>query len=160
MVRASANDKQREPQQQASLMNVFECAGSDKRHAVQSQSHEMMVDSASGIHVCPLGFARKKGFGTEKCKTAVQTAGGHFLRHDGRQSVRMAVNGDQTDLFDVSFEVADVQRSIVSVSKMLSHGNSTHFAPSSSWIENSGGKRLKLEMKSGMFVLRTELSAG
>ena len=34
----------------------------------------------------------------------------------------MAADGKQTDSFDVNFEVADVQRPILSVSKMLPHG--------------------------------------
>ena len=60
----------------------------------------------------------------------------------------------------MTFRVADVKKSLASVSKMVEKGNSVHFTPKGSYIEGPKGERIQLNLENGVYVMDVRYLAG
>ena len=112
------------------------------------------MDSGAAESVCPLGMIGH----IEVVDSPGSRAGQHYLAaNGGRISNRgqqmlpcMLGNGDATEAV---FQVADVSRPLMSVSKVCEAGNRVIFGQSGGAISNiSSGKTIVFEMKDGVYI--------
>ena len=89
--------------------------------AVNVEEHEkmvesierVMVDSGAPVSVCPLGYAPENPMTNHSRRATLRTATGAQIEHAGQKTVKYE-NSDGGSV-NVSFEVADVSRSLVAV---------------------------------------------
>ena len=85
--------------------------------------------------------------------TFVNASGGHIKHHGSRRVIVSAVTGQQLAM---NFQVTDVQKSLLAVSRLIEQGNIVQFdkRPGDSFIQNmSSGDKLLLERRGNSWVI-------
>ena len=89
-------------------------------HNDHAEEYQLAIDSGSEIHVAPLSFGSKYQLVASSAgRLEIKGAGGEHLQHFGKRWVPLEIGG-----FDalIEFEVADVQKPILSVSELARKG--------------------------------------
>ena len=116
---------------------------------------EMTVDSGAGDTVCPVDSMKKIVADTENASLeGFVVADGTKIPNMGAKEGVIATQ-EWSALKGVSFQVAPVHKTLLSVSRMVENGHRVVFDKDWSYIEDvSTGERSTLVEKNGLYVLR------
>ena len=119
-------------------------------------STEVTVDSAAEESVCPVAWGEHFGLDPVqpgKHMSFVNASGGPIAHHGSRKVVVRSAAGQKLSM---NFQVADVQKPLLAVSRLLEQGNMVQFGnlPGHSFIMNvATGEKLLLERRSTSWVI-------
>ena len=99
----------------------------------------LLVDSGAGIHACPPSHAPWAPTVKSKPVTA-RTASGEKVRHYGQKTV--AYRFHDGTVGEITYEVMDVNKLVLSVSGLTDQGMTAVFAPQDAYLQNGRGGRL------------------
>ena len=124
-------------------------------------STEVTVDSAAEESVCPASWGDH--FGTdpvtdEQQMTFVNASGGRIAHHGSRRVVVVAPSGENLAM---KFQVTDVRKPLLAVSRLCEQGNIVQFGPrpGDSFVQNvSDGHKLLLERRGNSWVIPGKLA--
>ena len=116
---------------------------------------EILVDSGAEVHVCPPAFGGALLSTIVPGRMTVRSAGGHIIPHYSCKSITLIVANMSVE---VTFEVIEVTRAILSVRMLLAQGYQVTFTEEASFIAR-GELRLPLERRKGVFVLKARARA-
>ena len=117
---------------------------------------EVTVDSAAEGSVCPAGWGQQFGLepvAPERRMTFVNASGGRIEHHGSRRVIISSVTGKKLSM---NFQVTDVQKPLLAVSRLIEQGNIVQFGklPGHSFIQNiASGEKLLLERRGNSWVI-------
>lgn len=125
---------------------------------------EITVDSAADESVCPHGWAEQ--FGTTPVSKGQElkllNASGGKINHYGSRQVAFHPQATGGRVLGVGFEVTDVKKPLMAVSRICEKGNVVQFGPEAhhNFIQNiSSGEKLFMTRRGNSYVLRGELAS-
>ena len=126
-------------------------------------STEVTVDSAAEESVCPAHWAQQ--FGVQPVPKGRQislvNASGGKIAHYGSRKVVMATTSGQN--LDMTFQVTDVKKPLLAVSRLCERGNLVQFGPrpEDNFIQSvSTGDKILLRRRGNSRVIPGELADG
>ena len=135
--------------------------GTVSNQEVCGVSAEVTVDSAAEESVCPAGWGEH--FGTQPVPAEQQTtfvnASGGRIAHYGSRKVVLAATSSKN--LAINFQVTDVKKPLLAVSRLIEHGNVVQFGPrpGDSYIQSvSTGDKLLLERRGNSWVIPGKLA--
>ena len=122
---------------------------------------EITVDSAADESVCPRGWAAH--FGTDPVgeKLRLVNASGGSIGHYGSRQVAFQSDAVGGRMLGVGFQVTDVKKPLMAVSRICEKGNIVQFGPDDqhNYIMNiESGEKLFMTRRGNSYVLRGELA--
>ena len=133
-----------------------------EKHCVAAVSTEVTVDSAAEESVCPPAWGQQFGLTPvppDQQTSFVNASGGHIAHHGSRQVIVNSVKGQKLSM---RFQVTDVQKPLLAVSRLLEQGNVVQFGkqPGHSFIMNvDTGDKLMLERRGNSWVIPGSLAS-
>ena len=121
---------------------------------------EITIDSAAEESVCPKDWCKE--FGTrnpEKWLKFVNASGG-VMGHYGERTAKFKVEGENSGIMSLNFQVSDVQKPLVAVRRIAEKGNIVQFGPrdEDNFIVNAaGGAKIMMVKKGGSYVIPAEM---
>ena len=136
--------------------------GTATEHAVCAITSEVTVDSAAEESVCPEAWGRH--FGIDPVQpgqhmTFVNASGGPIAHHGSRKVIVNSVTGQKLSM---KFQVTDVQKPLLAVSRLIEQGNVVQFGklPGHIFIQNiATGDKLMLERRCNSWVIPGTLAS-
>ena len=122
----------------------------------QWEAIEMAVDSGASETVAPLNMCQ--GIPIEDTKaslsgTKYEVANGHVIHNKGQKNTVIQAEEGVPKL--LSFQVCDVHKPLLAVSRLCEAGNAVVFHPAWSYIENlRTGEKTTLEQRDGLYELK------
>ena len=122
---------------------------------------EVTVDSAAEESVCPKSWGQHFGLNPVepgKHMTFINASGGPIAHHGSRKVIVNSVTGQQLSM---NFQVTDVQKPLLAVSRLIEQGNVVQFGklPGHSFIQNiATGDKLMLERRCNSWVIPGKLA--
>ena len=130
---------------------------------VCSASAEITVDSAADESVCPRDWAEQ--FGTNPVKTGRElkliNATGGKINHYGSRKVAFQPEAAGARLLGIGFEVTDVKKPLMAVSRICEKGNIVQFGPDErqNFIQSiATGDKLYMTRRGNSYVLSGDLA--
>ena len=122
---------------------------------------EFIVDSGSEATILNTGLADKHGVDRAKSSASLYHIGGGDLNCSTRGSLHGQLRDEKWGPFPVALEchVGDVQRNVLSVSRLVDQGCNVNFGPDGCWIRHKG-RCVNLHRQGGLFTLRVERPSG
>ena len=123
---------------------------------------EVTVDSAAEESVCPKDWGSQFGLqpvAPDDQIAFVNASGGRIIHYGSRKVVVAAVDGQHLGM---TFQVTDVKKPLLAVSRLLEHGNIVKFGPllGDSFVQNvATGSKLMLERRGNSWVISGSLAA-
>ena len=123
-------------------------------------STEVTVDSAAEESVCPANWGEQFGLKPvtkQQEMSFVNASGGRIHHYGSRKVVVQSVSGNLA----MNFQVTDVRKPLLAVSRLLEQGNIVQFGPrpGNSYIQNvAGGQKLQLERRGNSWVIPGKLA--
>ena len=119
--------------------------------ALMREVQEFVVDSGAVVDCCPLAFGQEQGqpLGEGDRRLSVLGASGQTIKHHGQRVVFLEVEGKP---LAINFEVAEVERPILSVAERLHHGCEVHLAPHRAEIRKGQDLCIPLASRGGLFI--------
>ena len=117
---------------------------------------EVTVDSAAEESVCPAAWGQQFGLEPvqpERRMSFVNASGGRIEHHGSRRVIISSITGKKLSM---NFQVTDVQKPLLAVSRLIEQGNIVQFGklPGHSFIQNiSTGEKLHLERRGNSWVI-------
>ena len=136
--------------------------GSVGESDVCAVSTDVTVDSAAEESVCPSSWGTQFGLHpvpAEQQMAFVNASGGRIAHYGSRKVVVEAASGKHLAM---NFQVTDVKKPLLAVSRLIEHGNVVQFGqrPGESYIQNiSTGDKLFLERRGNSWVIPGKLAA-
>ena len=130
--------------------------GTVDQTAVCAMTTEVTVDSAAEESVCPAAWGRQFGLDPvppDQRMTFVNASGGRIEHHGARKVIVNAVTGQKLAM---KFQVTDVQKPLLAVSRLIEQGNIVQFGqePGHSFIQNvASGDKLHLQRRGNSWVI-------
>ena len=125
---------------------------------------EITVDSAADESVCPRAWADH--FGTRPVEQGKElrliNASGGKINHYGSRKVAFHPDAADGRMLGVGFEVIDVKKPLMAVSRICEKGNVVQFGPEPkhNFIQNiANGEKLYMKRRGNSYVLQGELAA-
>jgi hypothetical protein len=119
------------------------------------------VDSGASETVAPLDMATHIPIDSSEASlrgVAYEVANGQIIANKGEKNCIVQVAGGSAKL--LSFQVCDVHKPLLSVSRLCEAGNAVVFHPVWSYIENlKTGERTTIEKKDGLYELKAWIRA-
>ena len=119
------------------------------------------VDSGASETVAPLDMAAHIPIDSSEASlrgVAYEVANGQVIANKGEKNCIVQVAGGSAKL--LSFQVCDVHKPLLSVSRLCEAGNAVVFHPAWSDIENlQTGERTTIEKKDGLYELKAWIRA-
>ena len=148
---------------EALALDVCHVESEDADAGICGVKAEITVDSAADESVCPRGWAQQ--FGTIPVSTGKElrliNASGGKINHYGSRKVAFHPETAGGRMLGVGFEVTDVQKPLMSVSRICEKNNVVQFGPQAehNFIQNiSTGEKLYLKRRGNSYVLPGELA--
>ena len=122
---------------------------------------EVTVDSAADESVCPAEWGEHFGLkpvAEDDQQPFVNASGGRINHYGSRRVVVQAASGENLAM---NFQVTDVRKPLLSVSRLCEQGNLVQFGPrdSDNYIQNvAGGQKLRLERRGNSWVIPGKLA--
>ena len=122
---------------------------------------EITVDSAADESVCPTDWGKHFGLSAvanDQRMQFVNASGGKIQHYGSRRVVVQSVSGENLAM---RFQVTDVRKPLLAVSRLCEQGNCVRFGPSASdnYIENvASGQRLQMERRGNSWVIPGKLA--
>ena len=132
-----------------------------RRPEVCALTTEVTVDSAADESVCPAEWGEQFGLTPvtdEDQQPFVNASGGKINHYGSRRVVVRAASGENLAM---NFQVTDVRKPLLSVSRLCEQGNLVQFGPrdSDNYIQNvAGGQKLRLERRGNSWVIPGQLA--
>ena len=122
---------------------------------------EFIVDSGSEATILNTGLADKYGVDRAASSASLYHIGGGDLNCSKRGSLHGQLRDEKWGPFPVALEchVGDVQRNLLSVSRLVDQGCTVSFGPDGCWIQHQG-RCVNLHRQGGLFTLRVERAKG
>ena len=122
---------------------------------------EFIVDSGSEATILNTGLADKHGVDRAASSASLYQMGGGDLNCSTRGSLHVQLRDEKWRPFPVAleFHVGDVQRNVLSVSRLVDQGCNVSFGPDGCWIRHQG-RCVNLHRQGGLFTLRVERPSG
>ncbi len=124
---------------------------------------ELLVDSGSGVHVCPPSFGQELyPIDDTNGKVKMYDVQSKLIPHTGQRTMDLNLKdagyqGTENDQrARVAFELGPVTRPILSVGCLVDKGASVHFTPEGAWMEQ-GDRVLNFKRRGGTFVVPTKV---
>ena len=118
-------------------------------------SQEMiLIDTGAYTHVCPPTFAGHSPIAQGRGAMAAMAADGRGLQVQGEKRVEFFLQNGQP--IEVAFEVMNVKKPILSVSRFHEHGVGDHFTETGAYLERQG-KRCPLQEVGNLFYFPVRL---
>ena len=140
-----------------------EVSDDDGTMAVCGVAAEITVDSAADESVCPRHWAEQ--FGTSPVKKGQElkliNASGGKINHYGSRKVAFQPEAAGGRLLGVGFEVTDVKKPLMAVSRICEKGNVVQFGPEAkhNFIQNmANGEKLYMKRRGNSYVLQGDLA--
>ena len=121
---------------------------------------EITIDSAAEESVCPREWCKE--FGTkdpEKWLKFVNASGG-AMGHYGERTAKFKVEGENSAIMSLNFQVSDVQKPLAAVRRIVEKGNIVQFGPrdEDNFVVNAvGGVKVMMVKKGGSCVIPAEM---
>ena len=147
------------PERPHGLNNVRFIGPVDKQVCVVTS--EVTVDSAVEESVCPKSWGDHFGLVPSKPgehMTFINANGGRIAHHGSRKVIVNSTTGQQLSM---NFQVTDVQKPLLAVSRLIEQGNVVQFGkrPGHSYIQNlETGDKLLLERRHNSWVIPGKLA--
>ena len=122
---------------------------------------EITVDSAADESVCPQGWAAHFGTGPSDRALKLVNASGGEICHYGSRQVAFQPEEMGGRMLGMGFQVTDVKKPLMSVSRICESGNIVQFGPQEkhNYIMNiHSGEKLFMKRRGNSYVLRGELA--
>ena len=124
---------------------------------------EITVDSAADESVCPRGWAEQFGIAPVSSGQELKlvNASGGRINHYGSRKVAFQPDAAGGRLLGVGFEVTDVKKPLMAVSRICEKGNVVQFGPKpqNNFIQNIvSGEKLFMKRRGNSYVLQGELA--
>ena len=118
---------------------------------VDSGASETVVPphSVSSVEVVPSDASRRG--------VMYEVANGSRIPNLGEKSFRASTEAGQVR--DLKAQVADTNRPLLSVSRLVAAGNTVVFSPSASYIQDEAGEKIQLEAGNGMYSVKLWVAA-
>ena len=116
---------------------------------------DLLLDSGSCINVAPLEFAPNSVLEKGACMRA-RAANGEQLRHHGQKRVSLTLAGSLPA--QTSFEIADVTRPMLAISRLCDQGVGVVFRESGGSIHFPSDHTLKFARRVGQYFLPAEVN--
>ena len=122
---------------------------------------EITVDSAADESVCPADWGKHFGLNSvasDERMQFVNASGGKIQHYGSRRVVVQSVSGENLAM---RFQVTDVRKPLLAVSRLCEQGNCVRFGPraSDNYIENvASGQRLQMERRGNSWVIPGKLA--
>ena len=107
---------------------------------------EVVLDCAAEVSVCPWNFGEKLELLT-KDNLELKAADGRMIQYHGRRIIALRQGQSQ---IEVEFHVADVTKTILSVSKLVQHGVEVLFEQNNAVVKFLGAE-VHLQRRGGLF---------
>ena len=122
---------------------------------------EFIVDSGSEATILNTGLADQHGVDRAASSASLYHIGGGDLNCSTRGSLHGQLRDEKWGPFPVALEchVGDVQRNVLSVSRLVDQGCTVSFGPDGCWIQHQG-RCVNLNRQGGLFTLRVERPSG
>ena len=121
---------------------------------------EITIDSAAEESVCPRDWCEEFGTkGPEKWLKFVNASGG-AMGHYGERTAQFKVEGENSAVMSLNFQVSDVQKPLAAVRRIAEKGNIVQFGPrgEDNFIVNiKGGEKVMMARKGGSYVIPAEM---
>ena len=158
------HEKTQQQEVQGSVSLVENYQGWDEGHedgkwvfAVVAEANEgkgmLLVDSGAAVHVCPRWYVGSRSIEKSE-RLDLRSANGEPIVSYG--AVEVPVQCSRDVVARIKFNVADVAKPILSVSKLIEKGYNVCFAGDKSYIERNG-KKLYLKAGNGVFYIETHV---
>ena len=137
-------------------LQVTKFIGTVENASICSISTEVTVDSAAEESVCPMAWGEHFGLDPVqpgKHMSFISANGGRIAHHGSRKVVVRSAAGQKLSM---NFQVTDVQKPLLAVSRLLEQGNVVQFGkePGHSFIKNvASGEKLLLERRCNSWVI-------
>ena len=121
---------------------------------------DMLVDSgASETVVPPQAVSSVEVVPSDASRRGVmyEVANGSRIPNLGEKSFRASTEAGQ--LRDLTAQVAETNRPLMSVSRLVAAGNTVVFSPSESFIQDEAGGKIQLEAANGMYSIKLWVAA-
>jgi hypothetical protein len=121
---------------------------------------EITVDSAAEESVCPKEWCTEFGTKTPARWLKFVNASGGTMGHYGERTANFRVDGEESGVMSLSFQVSDVQKPLVAVRRITEKGNLVQFGPreSDNFIQNKAtGVKIQMLKKGGSYVIPAEM---
>ena len=129
---------------------------SDVICAVAQQSEAILIDSGAQVHVCSRRFWMKSGAELQQSPLNLRDVQGNTLKHIGRAAIPL-IFGPSKQPAVVTFEVADIPHTVMSVGLMVEKGVLLSFGPTGTYLSFQG-VRVDLEVRNRVAYLMAEIS--
>ena len=122
---------------------------------------EFIVDSGSEATILNTGLADQHGVDRAASSASLYHIGGGDLNCSTRGRLHGQLRDEKWGPFPVALEchVGDVQRNVLSVSRLVDQGCTVSFGPDGCWIQHQG-RCVNLHRQGGLFTLRVERPSG
>ena len=122
---------------------------------------EFIVDSGSEATILNTGLADQHGVDRAASPASLYHIGGGDLNCSTRGSLHGQLRDEKWGPFPVALKchVGDVQRNVLSVSRLVDQGCTVSFGPDGCWIQHQG-RCVNLHRQGGLFTLRVERPSG
>jgi hypothetical protein len=121
---------------------------------------EITVDSAAEESVCPKEWCQEFGTRTPSKWLKFVNASGGQMGHYGERLANFKVEGKESGVMSLSFQVSDVQKPLVAVRRIAEKGNIVHFGPgpNDNYIQSMAtGVKVMMVRKGGSYVIPAEM---
>ena len=114
---------------------------------------DMMVDSGASVTVINNEMVKAVEAADAKPNVRYEVADGSLIENMGRKTFNAVTNGGV--LHQMTAEVTDVKKALLSVVKLVKSGNRVVFDEGNCFIENKNTKqRIPIEERNGAYVLK------
>ena len=119
------------------------------------------MDSGSEATILNTRLADQHGVNRAASSASLYHIGGGDLNCSTRGSLHGQLRDEKWEPFPVALEchVGDVQRNVLSVSRLVDQGCTVSFGPDGCWIQHQG-RCVNLHRQGGLFTLRVERPSG
>ena len=122
---------------------------------------EMLVDSGASETVVPpqvVSSAEVVPSDASRRGVMYEVANGSSIPNLGQKTFRAATQ--EGHVRDLTAQVADTNKSLMSVSRLVAAGNTVVFSPEGSYIQDGSGETIGLEASAGMYTVKLWVAAG